>query len=129
MGVKKFLAISFLFIYLFSTTELHQFLKIPVLFEHFSEHRSKDKSLSFLNFLYLHYKNNTKDSDYNRDLKLPFKTIDNCSTSIHIGLSTDLKLEIKEPICFFEKKEISNFYKSRLHPNYLNAIWQPPKIC
>jgi len=127
--MKKLLAILFLNIYLFSTTEIHQFLKTPLLLEHFTEHRSKDKTLSFLNFLYKHYTNITKDSDYDKDLKLPFKTIDNCSPSIHINLTPDIKIETKEVASYFEKKKTSNFYKSKFHSNYLNTIWQPPKIC
>lgn len=126
--MKKFIAISFIFFYLFSATEIHQLLKAPALFEHFAEHQSKNKSLTFWSFLYQHYKNNSKDADYDKDMKLPFKTSDNCSQNILITLLSNTKIEIN----FFDfksiSKPISGFYKTFFSSNYLDAIWQPPQF-
>ncbi|NNU33092.1 hypothetical protein HK413_00860 [Mucilaginibacter sp. S1162] len=81
--MKKFAAILLLTAYLFSTTELHQLLKLPVVFEHFAEHRKKNKNISFLQFPDMHYLHGSpKDKDYNEDMKLPFKTADNCTATV-----------------------------------------------
>ena len=36
--MNRLLAISFLFLYINSNTEFHEMLRMPILFEHFSEH-------------------------------------------------------------------------------------------
>lgn len=126
--MKKFIAISFIFLYLFSATEMHQLLKAPALFEHFAEHQSKNKSLTFWNFLYQHYKNNSKDADYNKDMKLPFKTTDNCSLNILITLLPNTKIEIRSFDLETSSKPISSFYKTFFNSNYLDSIWQPPQV-
>jgi len=126
--MKKIVALLFISIYLFSTTEIHQFLKIPALFEHYNEHQSKDKALSFLSFLYKHYKENTKDADYDKDLKLPFKTINNCAPSIHISIVEESKIEAVKAVFSFDEKKINTFYTSLFISNFHNAIWQPPQL-
>ena len=110
--------------------EMHEFFKIPLLFEHFDEHKQVDNTISFLDFLSLHYLNgNPKDADYEKDMKLPFKTTD-CSannavahyipkTTLNDTLNTN---EIIEKPFFFSH---SLYYTS----SYLSQIWQPPKAC
>lgn len=58
-ALKKLFAISFLFIYLYSTTELHQLLKAPLLVGCFIEHgekklsfKSRDKYRRFLEYYF-----------------------------------------------------------------------------
>ena len=126
--MKKFIVISFIFLYLFSATEIHQLLKAPALFEHFEEHKSENKSLSFWNFLYEHYKNNSKDADYEKDMKLPFKTSDNCSQNILITLLTNTKIEIKTFHFESATKPVSVFKKTFFSSHYLDTIWQPPQF-
>lgn len=63
--------------FLLSTTELHQFLKLPVLFKHFQVHKKQDKSLSLLDFLVLHYsQDHPIDNDDSDDNQLPFKNFE-----------------------------------------------------
>lgn len=55
--------------------EFYQFVKIPILFEHFQDHKSGDSQITFLEYLKLHYKDGQhKDADYNADIQLPFQT-------------------------------------------------------
>jgi len=64
-----------------SFSELHQFLRMPVLIQHFVEHRHQDPSLSLLSFLSQHYiHQDVKDADYQRDKQLPFRHTDCCVT-------------------------------------------------
>lgn len=128
--MKKIIALTFLSMYLISTTELHQFLKLPVLVEHFSEHKQKDTSLTLWNFLCMHYANgNTKDSDYEKDSKLPFKTIDNCNSSNHITLLPEQKFCFNSILISTEKKVLNKFYPLFTNSTFLKSIWQPPKFC
>ena len=63
-------------VYLLSTTQLIELTKIPVLVDHFKEHRSQNSSITLLGFLDMHYAHGCpKDADYDKDMELPFKII------------------------------------------------------
>jgi len=53
--MRKIGVIFFLLIYLFSSTELAELLRLDVLFEHYDEHKDESSQISFSNFLYMHY--------------------------------------------------------------------------
>ena len=75
--LKKGAAIILLGIYMFSFSELHQFLKIPILFQHFTEHRLINPGITFAAFLDEHYLQGfVMDDDYQRDNQLPFRSAD-----------------------------------------------------
>lgn len=60
-----------------SFSEVNQLFKIPVLLEHFAEHRQANPSISFFDFLKMHYTGIFPvDDDYQRDNQLPFRTAD-----------------------------------------------------
>ena len=104
--MKKISAIFFFTIYLFSTTEAHQLLKLPLIFEHFSEHQKEDKQITFSEFLKIHYLNPpVKDKDYDKDMQAAAESI-----------------EISPEKIFFLKDQF-------LLSSYLANIWQPPKYC
>ncbi|HEY9341139.1 MAG TPA: hypothetical protein VIQ23_06130 [Hanamia sp.] len=127
--MKKLFAISFLFIYLFSTTELHQLLKAPLLIEHFMEHREENKDITLWQFLYAHYAGDyVKDADYDKDMKLPFKTHSNCVSSFSNVYLPSAKVSIEKPIQFLQKNSFVT--KDQFLPtSFLSNIWQPPRIC
>lgn len=63
-------------IFLFSSTELHQLVKLPGLVHHLQEHRKTDPSMSLLGFLQLHYTaDHPMDNDDADDNELPFKDL------------------------------------------------------
>jgi hypothetical protein len=126
--LKKLFAISFLFIYLFSTTELHQLLKAPLLVEHFIEHREENKGITLWQFFYVHYAmGDVKDADYEKDMKLPFKTHSNWVSSFSNDLPST-KVSIEKPIQFLQKKSFATKDQFLL-TSFLSNIWQPPRIC
>ncbi|MBD1384620.1 hypothetical protein IDJ75_04960 [Mucilaginibacter rigui] len=128
--MKKFTAILLLTAYLFSTTELHQLLKIPVIFEHFDEHLKENKSISFLQFLDMHYMHGSpRDKDYSEDMKLPFKTADNCTAMISPVLVPQVLPALTIPVTFSAETKLQAFYPGFNHSAYLSSIWQPPKAC
>jgi hypothetical protein len=128
--LKKNIAILFLSVYLVSTTEIHQLLKLPFLVEHYFEHRDMNKSLTLGQFLTMHYSGqDIKYADEEKDMKLPFKTNDGCiNASIApfipaVHLIAVPKTGHTIPRCFTLYKEKNN------HSFYLASIWQPPRHC
>lgn len=127
--MRKAVSISFLFLYLTTFAPFREVLKLPILIEHFIEHRSADRSISFLAFLDMHYMHGSpKDADYDRDMQLPFKIISNVSgvavviPSSRIAFEAEHTLRSKEEKCPLINSSDYSF-------NYQDMIWQPPKVC
>ena len=127
--MKKTISILLLAIYLFSATQLSELLKLPLLVEHYMEHKQENKDLSFIGFLEIHYaQGSPKDADYDKDMKLPFKTIANSSfTSIYLFTPTPDKQNLI--ICLKNNKEHFSDYSFTFSSAFLSSIWQPPKSC
>ena len=90
--MKRHFSIFILTIYLFSFTEVKEVLKIPALIEHYQEHKSENKNISIIGFIALHYLSGSqKDSDYEKDMKLPFKAHEISSVSFAIQDLPDRK--------------------------------------
>ena len=118
--------ISLLFVYLYSTTEFNQLLKLSFLVEHFIEHKEENQSLSFLDFLKMHYLlDSTKHADKEKDMKLPFKSGHACEQ--HSNFKVCLSDHFSEWIVdhyFYLQKEFSienDHFNSSAH---LHSIWQ-----
>ena len=126
--MKKVITILFVSIYLFSSTELNQLLKLPVLHEHFKEHHAEDNSLSMMDFILMHYSSNdVNKSDQDEDMKLPFKSPDSCfSASIIAYISQPIGFT--EKLVFFTKEPLNNYTYKEFSSSYLSSIWQPPKL-
>ncbi|MEA1847557.1 hypothetical protein U9K52_01425 [Chryseobacterium sp. MHB01] len=126
--MKKLISILLLTLYLVSTTELYQLLKMPLLIEHYFQHKNLNPEMSLTAFLKTHYDHPVKDSDHDQDQKLPFISHANLlSVVFTINPSLDFHYigKVFSPI---EIKKI--FYKSALYnKEILNSIWQPPRFC
>ncbi|TFF40686.1 hypothetical protein [Mucilaginibacter psychrotolerans] len=128
--MKKFAAIFLLTAYLFSTTELHQLLRLPVVFEHFAAHQQKNKNISFLQFLDIHYMHGSpKDKDYSEDMKLPFKTADNCASMVSPVVIPPVAHLLENHIVHIPEKELYIPKDELIPSSYLSRVWQPPKSC
>ena len=130
--MKKIIAISLLLSYQMATTELYQLLKLPVLIEHFMEHKAQNKNITLFEFLCLHYAHgDVRDADYEKDMKLPFKTHSNCFSTNIIAVVVNLTPKITLPVKsnFAELKIIIPSEETTFSSLYLSNIWQPPKFC
>ena len=128
--MKKLVVIFFLLSYLTSITELNQFLKFPILFEHFNEHQSQNTSLTFLDFLSMHYsQEDDHDGDKEKDNKLPFKSHSCCNFSMSF-VTLISENEIHFPVFreFYEQNSSPSFYNLMVNSSHLKDIWQPPQI-
>lgn len=128
--MKKWFSIAMLLIYVFSMTEMHQLLKAPLLVEHYFEHKKENKGITIISFLELHYLNgNVFDKDYEKDMKLPFKSAQETCYSQVLIIPTS-SFEIPPAHLFsLEVNSKGMIQKSQvLISNYFSSIWQPPKI-
>jgi hypothetical protein len=129
--LKKLITIFFLAVYLFATTDAYQLLKLPVVFQHFAEHRAENKNIGFLEFLDMHYMHGSpKDADYDRDMQLPFKkACPDCASCIVAAAFVPLTVHysVEKPIRITEQKNYV-IQEQLLTSSYLANIWQPPKL-
>jgi hypothetical protein len=73
--MRRLAAISLLCLSLLTHTEIAQFFKLPEFFAHYIEHRNDNPGMGIWDFVRLHYQaSSSTPSDYDKDLKLPFKT-------------------------------------------------------
>lgn len=127
--MRKGIAILFLTIYFCTVTEAHELLKLPVVFQHFIEHKSENQQLTVFQFLKIHYgQQNVKDDDYARDMQLPFKTSGEFfSSSVTAFVPLNASIELSNPTVF-SPTEWKGYQPPQLYSNYQVNIWQPPKV-
>lgn len=120
----RFAAIGMFLICLVSFTEFKEVLRLPLLVQHYGEHKDKSAEISFFEFLVMHYKTDVAHDD--RDNTLPFK---DCSHSF-IGQIVVLPIQ---KISMGEQAEMSSttykFFYLQHEPKLIAVdIFQPPKI-
>ncbi|MBK5279986.1 MAG: hypothetical protein JJE09_14095 [Bacteroidia bacterium] len=122
--VKRLVAIGLLFSFLVSFTEFSEVLRLPLLIEHFTEHKSKVDDLSFWQFLVMHYETDVAHDD--QDMSLPFKDCNHSLTAQTVSLPSQ-KITLTE---LLEKTSIIHTSFYLLHEPKLLAgdIFQPPKL-
>ncbi len=126
--MKKLIAISFLTFYSLATTELYQLAKLPLLMEHYQDHKKENKDITLLHFLAIHYtQGNVKDADYDKDMQLPFKTHDGCvNSSITPFVPHNFSTGV-EKTCTIENKSYPTLKDAFFVNSFLANIWQPPR--
>lgn len=117
-------------VYVLSTTQVTELLKLPKLFEHYQMHSNWNEHETFLEFLAEHYADDSKqNADYDEDMKLPFKTINiggNFMVSyvpVTQGFKLAKKMNAVQTIKWSSAPD--NLFPSA----HLSTIWQPPKSC
>lgn len=106
-------------------------LKIPLLAEHFKEHKSLNEGTTFWDFMLMHYTNNdVKYADNDQDMRLPFKSHENSIHSIVLTfIHNPISQVIIKPVVVFYLKEYKASEDIFFHSTYHSTIWQPPKYC
>lgn len=128
--MKKSISILLLLVYLLSATQLSELLKVPLLIEHFLEHKQENKDLSVIGFLKIHYaQGSTKYADYDKDMKLPFKSISNSGYSSNSSITPSPAFKINRLVYFKGHKQQFLEYSFTYSSSILSSIWQPPKSC
>ncbi|NJO26062.1 MAG: hypothetical protein HC867_10325 [Bacteroidia bacterium] len=115
-------------IYMLSFSEVHQLLRLPILVEHFIEHRQIDHDISFLAFLKLHYGKIEIDDDYQRDQQLPFRTAEFGACNISSFWECPVVIEVQQQDFLF--KQQFHLFNEDGEPLLSSAdIFQPPRFC
>ena len=125
--MKRGIAIAFISLYLLASTEMHEFLRLPLLVEHFIVH-NQQVDISLSDFIILHYfSGDIRDADYADDMKLPFKN--------HLEVSLFPTICLIMPATFVKPANIistsveyNNYFHSFMPSAMVEHIWQPPKI-
>jgi len=109
------------------TTELHEFVKLPILFEHYSEHQQRDSKLKFFDFLSMHYwGDDLNDDDNSRDMELPFKNLEISHVPVQC---LPPRTEIKLKSAIFQIQPVYSVYRPFYIPNpALSALFRPPCV-
>ena len=97
---------------------------MPVLFEHYAEHRQLVNELSFWEFLVMHYKTDVTHDEH--DNQLPFKVPGHSCTFVTHAIPTH-KILLKE-ITVLSKVNHLDVYQEAHFESRLQDIFQPPKI-
>ncbi len=109
------------------TTQIGQLIKLPILVEHYFEHKRIDKCITLLEFIQMHYlMDESNNPDYARDMQLPFKTIEVNSISTFVVIPF-VGFQLFKPDLNLHSTVISG--RLQWHSGlFLDHIWQPPKL-
>ena len=117
-------------IYILAGSVTSELLKLPILAEHFNEHRQLNKNVDLISFLVLHYQvEDGTDKDAEEDKKLPFKSIEYFGSTSFVSIISPLQVNdflnpyLPAPPFYFTHNDA--FVSSQ----FLAAIWQPPRNC
>jgi hypothetical protein len=99
-------------------------MRLPVLAEHFKEHRSQVSDMTFLEFLVMHYKTDVSHDDH--DMELPFKK-DCCysASAQTVVLVSPLSIDLFLPLT---NTKHQSFYYSQKIQLLAGEIFQPPRV-
>ena len=126
--MRKYFAISLFCIYLFSTTEMNQLLKVPLLIEHYFDHQEENTNLTLFQFLNMHYTNpHPIDKNHKKDMDLPFKSHSHCSSAISMNFLISEGINLQTPETESPRK-ICAYKDQLLIDPLLTKILQPPRF-
>ena len=124
--MKHRLARFLLILFLLQNTELGEFLKFPLLLQHYNQHVHLHPGTTVIGFLKMHYFDKTVvDEDYAQDMQLPFKTLDNHNLDIQLSMPPAVVgIACLHPFHLEQK----NIYFSTFIPHtFSDKLFQPPK--
>lgn len=123
--MKRWGAILLFCIYTTGATELEQLLRMPLLVQHYVQHRAQNPSITIAGFLSIHYvEPQPFDSDYEEDMQLPFKQADEHCLSFPWQLPVQCSYTLpgapppKNNYLVFNARIAPSFYKA--------AVFRPP---
>lgn len=103
---------------------------MPLLIEHFIEHKEENKDTTFWQFVHQHYAiDDVKDADYDKDMKLPFKSYKHCSSSVSTDyIPLNITFFVPQPKLSGKNRDFTT-KDQFLETSFLSNIWQPPRNC
>jgi len=123
--MQRALLIITTLLFLNSSTELHQLFRLPMLVQHYHQHRQQDPSLSLFGFLKIHYSNDHPgDNDDNDDRQLPFKSDENFN---HTDNPVVLKKEMPARLVIMLKRQPARYDAENIPDDKGHSIFHPPR--
>ncbi len=125
--MKKVLLYFVLFLITAEATEVDQLAKLPILFQHFAEHQQRDKNVSLMQFLSMHYGgNDLNDNDNDRDQELPFKKLDaHHSTVLFMPtVRTIATSSYGQPVNI----NLTDYSPGHIPDAALSSLFRPPRV-
>jgi hypothetical protein len=113
-------------LFIFSSTECKQLFKLPLLWEHFSEHHRHNPQINALQFFLHHYACQEDHADKD-DQKLPFKS---GTQSIH-QLFPFAVSQNDGALHLFSNEDgtpLNDAYQAPYSIAAHDLVWQPPKL-
>jgi hypothetical protein len=124
--MQRKLARLFLVIFLMQITQLSEVARLPLLVQHYIQHKHLHPETTICGFFKMHYLDNTVDADYAQDIQLPFKTAHIHFNVIQLSMPPAvLMLRSSVSPAIIEKIAVR---QHRLPNASLSSIFQPPKI-
>jgi len=96
---------------------------MPLLVEHYVEHKSQVNEMSFFEFLVMHYKTDITHDD--TDMSLPFK---DCSHPFSGPTVLPVQKIFLSEVALLDGKEYQSYYLQHEPKMLAFDIFQPPKI-
>jgi hypothetical protein len=122
---KRFICFTAV-LFLVSSTELHELVRLPLLVSHFIHHRHSSQSLNLAGFIHLHYRvNHPADNDDGEDRQLPFKSLNDglkaefTNTIFPGALTENISIPVVQPAAYCPEG-------IPLHRAY--GVFHPPRI-
>jgi len=126
--VRKYLLILLVIAFFVSITECIQILKLPLLIEHYKEHKKTNQQLNWWSFFYMHYVHEVQyDSDNNSDLKLPFKKNQALQNNTDLNLYPVSILVSCVCIYIVTLSRHTYFISTFKSSSHILVVWQPPR--
>lgn len=111
--------------------DMHEFLKISNLVEHFKEHFKGQPNTTVLELLEMHYGSDSETADHHakdhdkHEGNLPFQSHSCCHTATFYVISFFNGVDFKfYPVDRF----VVSLYTEKTPPILARTIWQPPKL-
>lgn len=122
--MKNITSIVLLFLYLSTFTEMHQVMRLPILFAHYQEHLSQKGDIGFLDYLSSHYLDDSHEDNRHQDLPFKYK---HCEI-LHLVIAV---VPFPGPSAFvsfslWNQPRVS--YEPQFHYQFaIASVWQPPR--
>lgn len=114
---------------LVTSTALQQVFKLPLLVNHYYDHKQIDNAITVFSFLKLHYfeEEDGADADDSTDQKLPFKSVTHYIPPTVINAVPDVSPIAEIIVHQSGMAQHRPVQKTFITSHILSRIWQPPK--
>jgi hypothetical protein len=107
-------------------TQLSEVARLPLLVQHYIQHKQLHPETTICGFFKMHYLDNTVDADYAQDIQLPFKTAHIHFSVIQLSMPPAV-LTLRSSVSPVIVEKIAG-RQHMLSNASLSSIFQPPKI-